>query len=122
MTVYINGVAEPNAAPYTEGARVYHSASQTIPDAIGTYLAFDSERYDTDNIHDPTTDNGRLTCKTAGKYAIMTCIAFSGNNTGYRYIIIRLNRSTSIVETEYGVVGNVTASLIAATIYDLIVG
>ncbi|GAI09725.1 unnamed protein product, partial [marine sediment metagenome] len=53
MTVYINGVAEPNAAPYTEGARVYHSASQTIPDAIGTYLAFDSERYDTDNIHDP---------------------------------------------------------------------
>ena len=60
------------AAVYTEGARVTHSVDQSIPDdgAFHT-VAFDTERWDTDNIHDNVANNSRLTCKTAGKYLVV---------------------------------------------------
>ncbi|MBA7658568.1 hypothetical protein ES703_66527 [subsurface metagenome] len=37
---------------YWHGARVYHDADQAIPHATGTMLSFNSERWDTDAIHD----------------------------------------------------------------------
>lgn len=65
------------AAIYTEGARVYHSESQDIPTDEWAILAFDSERWDTENIHNTITNNSRLTCRTAGKYLIAATIDFS---------------------------------------------
>lgn len=81
---------------YTEGARVYHGVNQSIPDSTYTILAFNSERYDTDVIHDNVTNNSRLTCKTAGKYVIMAGLAFYQNATGYRHISIYLSGTTTI--------------------------
>jgi len=77
----------PGAA-YTEGARVYHSTTQEIANIDLATLAFDSERYDTDTIHDTTTNNSRLTCKTAGKYIISAAIGFFHNATGVRRVEI----------------------------------
>lgn len=80
------------------GARVYHSANQSIADGTATALAFDSERYDTDTIHDPSTNNTRLTCKTAGKYAISANVSFAGDADGYREVAIKLNGTTFIAD------------------------
>jgi hypothetical protein len=79
---------------YHQGARVYHSANQSIANATLTVVAFDSEDYDTDNIHDTSTNNSRLTCKTAGKYLIFASGEYASNATGLRYIQIRLNGTT----------------------------
>ena len=89
------GASEPEWAAvvggYTEGAKVYHNANQSIPDDTLTTLAFNSESYDTDTIHDNVTNNSRLTCKTAGKYAVSAMVNFAQNATGARCCFIRLN-------------------------------
>lgn len=88
-TYNINGT--PLSGGYTQGARVYNSTNQSINNATLTAVAFDSEDYDTDNIHDNVTNNSRLTCKTAGKYMIFANGEYASNATGLRYIQIRLN-------------------------------
>jgi hypothetical protein len=83
--------------PYNMGARVYHSTAQTIPDNTWTVLAFDSERWDTDSIHDNVTNNSRLTCKTAGKYMIEGQVRFDASTVGDRALKITLNGTDVIV-------------------------
>lgn len=63
-------------------ARVTHNANQSIASATVTALAFNTERWDTDTIHDPVTNNSRLTCKTAGKYLIWANINWDASNGG----------------------------------------
>ena len=64
-------LANMPAGGYTDGARVTHSVNQSIPNSSWTALAFDTDVFDTDQIHDPVTNNSHLTCKTAGKYLII---------------------------------------------------
>jgi hypothetical protein len=79
---------------YSEGARVYHSVAQSIADITWTILAFDSEDWDTDGIHDTVTNNSRLTCQTAGKYVVFANIGWAGNSTGSRFLRFWLNGAT----------------------------
>ncbi len=83
-------------ASYTQGARVYHNADQSIPNSSLTTLAFNSERYDTDNIHSNITLNSRLTCKTAGKYLISASVGFDVNAVGNRSVRLTVNNSETI--------------------------
>lgn len=103
-------------------ARVYHNVAQSIPTAVGTLLAFNSERFDTDAIHDVTTNNSRLTCKTAGKYLIFANVEFAANATGVRYINIALNGAT-VIGSQTSLSSDVTipARINASVIYDLAV-
>jgi len=87
-------------------ARVYHNAHQSIPNASLTALAFNSQRFDTDGIHDTVTNNSRLTCKTAGKYQITVNLCFETNNTGERRVYLRVNGATYIA----GSVANAAAT------------
>lgn len=66
------------------GARVYRTAALSVADDILTYVPFDAERYDTDNIHDNVTNPDRLTCKTAGVYIITASVGFDVNDIGSR--------------------------------------
>jgi hypothetical protein len=96
--------ASPQFAPTTAAlslsqlvipaVRVYHSANQVITNNTFAALAFNTERFDTDVIHDTSTNNSRLTCKTAGKYQITGHALFAANATGYRQIAIRLGGAT----------------------------
>jgi hypothetical protein len=125
LTAQGAGVDPAYAAPfsgYTEGARVYHSVDQSIPDITATYLAFDSERYDTDTIHDTTTNNSRLTCQTAGKYIIVFQATFAANATGKRHFWIRLNGTTNIAYNKQGLDSDNEIMVPVVTIYDLAVG
>ena len=83
---------------YTEGARVTHDANQSVNDSTNFDIAFNSESvavgcYDTDNIHDTVTNNGRLTCKTAGKYVVVLSLRWDDNDTGERKVSILHNNS-----------------------------
>lgn len=78
------------------GCRVFHNANQSIANASNVALAFNSERYDTDGMHDPATNNSRITIPIAGKYVISALVTFASNGTGLRYVFIRKNGTTTI--------------------------
>jgi hypothetical protein len=87
--------------------RVYHDANQSIINNQDTPLAFNSERFDTDTIHDTVTNNTRLTCKTDGIYDIDASVLFEGGSTtGLRVLKIRLNGTTNIAnDVQVGLTG-----------------
>jgi hypothetical protein len=57
--LYVNGVAVTGSGSF-RGALVYTSSPTTISGS-GRTVSFNSETYDTDGIHDNTTNNTRLT-------------------------------------------------------------
>ncbi len=101
------------------GTRVFHSAAQSINNNTETKLAFDSERYDTDSIHDPSTNNSRLTCPASGRYAIFGTVRFASNATGHRYIFIRLNGGKALAVQSSLALSGIVTMLSISTIYDL---
>ena len=107
---------------YTQGARVYNSGVETIPTDAWTTLGFDSERYDTDNIHDPSIFTmHKLTCKTAGKYILTGHIRFDANAVGDRLVGIRLNAGNFLAIQNVPPMAANQPSLSVATLYDLAV-
>lgn len=108
------------------GARVYNNASISVNNATLTALTFNSERYDNDTIHDTSSNSGRLTCNTAGKYLIAGHIQWGDDATGFRLIAIRLNGTTYIgIHSHPAVANNATDNATyqsVSTIYDLSVG
>lgn len=102
-------------------ARAYHNGTQTITNNTVTALTFNSERFDTDSIHDTVTNADRMTCKTAGTYLLGVCINWAVNSTGTRYVALRVN-GTTIIEaaTTPGVAVNDVQQSIS-TIYPLAV-
>jgi len=103
------------------GARVYNSANQSIANVTWTTVSFDSERYDTDAIHDTVTNNSRLTCVTAGKYIIIFSGLFAANATGSRGAAITLNGTTYIANITVAKGQSNEAKWSVSTIYDLAV-
>lgn len=111
--------------PYSRvGARVYHNAAQSIPNATLTALAFNSERYDTDGLHDTATNNSRLTATKAGVYLMTGTFAYGTAASGLRQSYIRLNGATLLVAVNSGVAGGTTIATVhnPTTLYQLAVG
>lgn len=105
-------------------ARVYNSANISIATS-GTrqFLTFDSEWYDTGNLHSTTSNTGRLTAPTAGLYHVGAGIAFAANATGYREIGLRVNGTDFILVQRTPSVGAVAStSIVATTIHQLDAG
>lgn len=75
---------------------VYHNTSQSIANNSVQTLVFNSEHCDTDDMHDNTTNNSRLTCKQAGLYLISLQVLFQANATGDRSITIVKNGTLTI--------------------------
>jgi len=121
-------ISNPGGSPFTQGARVYHSVNQNVNTATPTTVIFDSEMYDTDNIHDNITNNSRLTCRTAGKYLICACIHWStkgGTGLGDYYTVVYIDLNggpPSVVRTHKPAGADFHADVSLATIYDLAVG
>lgn len=57
--------------------RVKRTSGQTVNDASPTIATFDAEDFDTDEMHDNSTNNSRVTIKTAGVYLIMASAAYT---------------------------------------------
>lgn len=77
------------AAPATSsfvGCSVYRTTDQTLANNTTTIINWDAEFYDTDTMHDNSTNSSRITIPSGqgGKY-LLTAIAFWSNNaTGAR--------------------------------------
>lgn len=93
------------------GARVYNNASLLITTTFYTVLTFNSERYDTDEIHSMTTNPGRLTAKTPGVYAMHGQVIWASGSGTRRLLRIRYNGVTPIAEVEDQVVGGGAGTL-----------
>jgi hypothetical protein len=104
---------------YTQGARVYNNAN--IATVNGTYkiLTFNTEQFDTDDIHEGITNPSRLTCKTAGKYFITANILWQASAAGTgRQVGILLNNATEIALINQAF-NTAVPGFSMATIYDL---
>lgn len=108
------------ATPVDISARVFNSSTQSIADDTVTALTFNSERWDTDTIHDTVTNNTRLTATTAGKYLITGHVRMAANSTGFRELSIILNGTTNLARTSQNAVAspNITG-LAVATHFEL---
>lgn len=107
--------AHPLVVP---SARVYNNAAQNINHNTWTTVAFNAERWDTDTIHDNSTNNSRLTCTTAGIYVINVNIVWSDADTdGARGIKILLNGATELARDQRPGLNGGYASL--TTVYSL---
>lgn len=102
-------------------ARAYHNTTQSIADSTFVAISLNSERWDTDTIHDTVTNNSRLTCKTAGLYVIHAHLGYASHATGRRYLIIRLNGTTEICRESQTAVNGSATTLTVATEYQLAV-
>ena len=98
--------ANPLIVPF---ARVYNNANISINNNTTTALTFNSERWDTDNIHSTSTNTGRLTCKTAGVYNISASVQFESNATGTRAITILLG-GTTVIGSDQRLAANVATT------------
>lgn len=76
--------------------RVYHNAAQSIANAAETPVAFNSERFDTDSMHDTATNNTRITFNTAGIYVVTFSGQWASDVDGIRQATIKLNGATHL--------------------------
>jgi hypothetical protein len=83
-------------------ARVFNSADVSVPQLEpGKWmsLTFDSERWDTADLHETKTNSGRLKAPVAGKYYIFANITWeSPIGTGLWGLRLQLNGKTVIAE------------------------
>ena len=111
--------------PFNIGVRVYSDANMSIADNTWTSVTFNQERWDTDTIHDNSTNNTRLTCKTAGLYIIVGNLLFDTSANGYRGMAFLLNGITYIgrvsANPRNGGTGQYHCFFSANTIYQLAV-
>jgi len=80
--------------------RAIQSSTTTTFSTSYASIAFDGEDFDTDTMHDNSTNNSRITFNTAGKYIVGSTIC-TGQNQSMR-IRILLNGSTVIAEAGAG--------------------
>jgi hypothetical protein len=82
--------------------RVFNSADITVPNmkpGEWTSLTFNSERWDTANLHETATNSGRLKAPAAGKYYIFGNITWETPiGTGLWGLRLQLNGKTVIAE------------------------
>ncbi len=111
-------------AIFPPAARVYNSGNISIPDSVSTALTYDSERFDNDDIHPASGNTGRLECKTAGLYLIITQVKWAEFSTTDRQTTIKLNNTTTIgAHASTGDSGNDEIRWqVATTMYELVVG
>lgn len=105
--------------------RVFHSAAQSVASGALAAVAFDSERFDTDTMHDTVTNNGRITFNTAGLYVVSFSGLFAAaSDYTAVYGFLRLNGTTYIAQSGPGSHGtaNFNAGITVTTPYKFIAG
>ena len=106
-------------------ARAFNSANISITSGSATIITLNSERFDTDTIHSTSSNTGRLTATSAGKYQITGHIEMANSLTadefGYIRLEILLNGSTVIAseDTRPNIADGVTTRVSISTYYDL---
>ena len=108
-------------------ARVFNSADVTVSSlkpGEWTSLTFNSERWDTTNLHETATNSGRLKAPVAGKYYIFANITWeSPIGSGLWGLRLQLNGKTVIAEqTLPNTAAPFRVSMSVGTLYSLAAG
>jgi len=77
-------------------AKAFHSANYSLSNG-NTTVAWDSNEYDNDSIHDPSRPT-QLYCNTNGLYTIKALFEIDANSTGRREVNIVKNGSTVLAK------------------------
>lgn len=72
-----DGSVTPAKFASLPATKVYKSSVTTLSNGVETSLTFDTERFDTANLHDVVTNPDRLTCQQSGLYLIT--MSFNSN-------------------------------------------
>ena len=88
--------ATPAAGGFV-GASVYKTANQSIANNTAAALTFTNENFDTNSIHDNSTNTSRFTIPSGkdGKWLFTAIVTWDANSTGQREIRIRKNNTAS---------------------------
>jgi len=109
LSAALNTVAIANGGTGVTTAntvKAYYTANVAVSNNADTPLLFNSERLDTNNLHDTTTNTGRFTATVAGTYMGLCSVTFASNATGIRYAYLRLNGgATQIAHAKLTVAG-----------------
>lgn len=124
IKTYADTITSTVFASYPEvvpSARVYNNAHISLDNTTLTALTFNTERWDTDTIHDTSTNTGRLTCKTAGIYVVTGHVSFAANATGIREARIIHNGSTVYASTRTDAVASGKTNITVSTLVSMAV-
>jgi hypothetical protein len=96
-----NHVAGGNDLLSPPRVQLTRSGAGGIPDATITAVAFGTgsgtEVYDTDTMHDMTTNPNRITFTHGGTYQLSANCAWAANGTGSRWMMIELNGTGKVI-------------------------
>ncbi len=109
-------------AIFSPTARAGKSAAQVISNNTSTQINFNTEKYDTDSMHDNSTNPSRITFNTAGKYLLTASVAFESNTTGRRAVWFRINGATAIEQDEPDTNGNDATWINVSSVFEFVKG
>lgn len=124
----ITGVdpASLSGSPTFRGVRAYRSATaQSIPNDTVTAVQLNAESFDSDALHDNTTNNTRFTIPAgyAGKWMIIGTCQYVSNVTGRRHARIQKNGTTLLGFTQVSTfTGGGSTNAQTATVAALVAG
>lgn len=75
---------------------VYGSAAQSIADSTTTVLLANSENFDNASMHSTSSNTGRITGTTAGRFLVFSTVQFDANATGVRNLSFLVNGTTTV--------------------------
>jgi hypothetical protein len=119
---YIDDFNALNEAVRDVSCRIRNSAAISVPHAQLTNITYDTEVYDTDNMHNLVTNTHRVYCNTAGKYIITGNIVFASNATGFRTVSISLNGISNIAVQTVSAASGVNTRMNLSTVINLAAG
>lgn len=103
-------------------AKVKRAAAQSISNGTETVFAFDTEEFDTDNMHDNTTNNNRITIVTAGLYQAGLLVNWVAATGVQRQIALRKNGVSQVFDIEPVVSGSVGVYTRVQSPFEMAVG
>jgi hypothetical protein len=113
-----NGKVTTSKFAALPAARVFNSTSQAL--SGNTTLSFNSERFDTANLHSTTTNPSRLTAPVGGVYVITANVSYSGIGAGTP-TFLAITRNSAFIGADFRQ-GDGSQDQSVATIYKLAAG
>jgi len=114
--------ATPSAASFVGAKAKRNGTSQSIANGTFTAVLFNAEDYDTDSIHDISTNTDRFTVPTGkgGKWAISASVLFTGSATGERRIAIYKNGSSANTDNRLSGQGTAGQTMAVDSVFNLV--